>query len=240
MVILLTISNSVYAHKSKTEGTIGPTDLEKLLGKIQLLDIRNKEEYEKEHIDTAIVIPLKEISEARLTDLGFKKGDELVVYADSDIPAKKAKVLLEVMGFSVVKILSGGLVHWKEDGFPTVSGKMLAEPKKITDTSSSVSLQPTEHDFGIIGKKDGVVRTTFSPTNTGNETVTIEEIATSCGCTSVEVSENVILPGKAISLNVFFDPNFHKEPQGKFSRTVFIQTSEGIELQTKIHVRIKE
>jgi hypothetical protein len=164
-----------------------------------------------------------------------------VVYADSDIPAKKAKVLLEVMGFASAKILKGGLVHWKEDGFQTVAGKMKItteneEPRKV----SSISVHPTEYDFGIITKEQGVVKTLFSLSNTGDENVMIEEISTSCGCTSAKISETTIAPGKTVALDVFFDPNFHKEPQGRFSRTVFLQTSEGIELQVKIYVHIED
>jgi hypothetical protein len=41
-------------------------------------------------------------------------------------------------------------------------------------------------------------------------------------------------------MEVSFDPNFHKEPEGRFSRTIFLQTSEGIELEAKIYVQIKD
>jgi hypothetical protein len=54
------------------------------------------------------------------------------------------------------------------------------------------------------------------------------------------VSKEVILRDEAVFLEVEFDPNFHKEPSGRFSRTVFLQTSEGIELPTKIYVQIKD
>ena len=49
-----------------------------------------------------------------------------------------------------------------------------------------------------------------------------------------------IQPGETVPLEVTFDPDFHKEPPGKFSRTVFVQTSEGIELEAKIHIEIKD
>jgi hypothetical protein len=163
------------------------------------------------------------------------------VYANSDIPAKKAKLLLNAMEFTNVKILSGGFVHWKEDGFPTRSGNMdIAPEQERTSKVSSIRIQPPEYDFGIITKEGGIVRTTFSLFNNGDKKVTIEEISTSCGCTSANVSKEVILPDEAVSLEVEFDPNFHEEPPGRFSRTVFLQTSEGIELLTEIYVHIKD
>ena len=68
----------------------------------------------------------------------------------------------------------------------------------------------------------------------------IEEITTSCGCTSAKTNKKSILPGENIPMEVFFDPNFHKEPAGRFSRTVFVQTSEGMEVEAKIYVQIQD
>lgn len=243
LVLVLTIglTQQLEGHGAK-KGFIGPEQLKDQLGKLKLLDIRSEQAYKQEHIDTALVVPLKEISEARLTQLDFQKKDDIVVYANSDHAAQKAKVLLEVMGFTSLKVLSGGLVHWKEDGFPTVSGEMerAGEEKENTPPASSLMIQPAEYDFGIISKQGGVVSTKLFISNNGDENVTIEEISTSCGCTSAEVSENVVRPGKTVSLIVRFDPNYHKEPEGRFSRTIFLQTSEEFELQAKIYVEIKE
>lgn len=231
---------SIQAHGAK-EGFIGPEQLNERLGKVKLLDIRSEKEYEQAHIPTALVIPLKEISEARLTQLGFQTEEELVIYAESDLPAQKAKVLLEAIGFTSVKVLSGGFVHWVEDRFKTVAGKMSVPAGTSRQTvKTSLTLQPAQYDFGIIRQEAGVVETTFTLTNTGDEQVTIEEIAASCGCTSAKMEETVIQPGKTVELKVFFDPNFHKEPEGRFSRTVFLQTSEGVEVQAKIYVEIQE
>jgi hypothetical protein len=97
----------------------------------------------------------------------------------------------------------------------------IAPEQERTSKVSSIRIQPAEYDFGIIAKEGGIVKTTFSLFNNGDKKVTIEEISTSCGCTSANVSKD-------------------KEPSGRFSRTVFLQTSEGIELPTKIYVQIKD
>jgi rhodanese-related sulfurtransferase len=225
------------AHGDR-QGGVSPTSLQKQVGEIRILDIRSEKQYAKEHIDTAVVLPLKEISESRLTQLGFQKSDEIVVYGNSEIPAKKAKLLLNAMDYTRVKILSGG---WKEDGFPTVSGKMAVtlESKKES-MDSSIRIRPSEYEFGILRKEGGIVATTFSLFNEGNKKVRIEEVSTSCGCTTARLPKEIILPGEAVIMEVSFDPNFHKEPEGRFSRTIFLQTSEGIELEAKIYVQIKD
>ena len=106
LLLLISASQPLQAH-GDGEDTISPERVNTSLGEINILDIRSEEDYEQEHIETALVLPLKEISEARLTQLGLQGSDTIVVYANSDIPAKKAKVLLEVMGFASVKILKG-------------------------------------------------------------------------------------------------------------------------------------
>lgn len=234
------MSQQAFAH-GDGESTISPESLEQRQGELKLLDLRSTADYEQEHIDAAVVLPLKEISEARLTELGFRLDDEIVVYAESDIPAKKAKVLLEAIGFTLVKYLQGGLVHWKEDGYATVSGKMPAVTGQADSPSiSALRIEPQDYDFGMIPREDGTVSTIFTVSNTGKEAVTIGHISTSCGCTSAELDTLTIAPEETAVLTVFFDPNFHKEPLGRFSRTVFLQTSEDLEVQAKIYVQIQE
>jgi len=230
----------LFAHGAE-EGAIGPETLKEQLDHVKLLDIRPYEEYEKAHISSALVIPLKEISEARLTELGYQKEADLVVYAESDIPAQRAKVLLEAIGYESVKVLQGGFVHWVEDRFPTVAGKMdVPGAEGAAQTLSALIVEPKTFDFGVITKEAGVVTTTFSLINQGKKPVTVKELSTSCGCTSAFLEDREIAAGETVPLEVRFDPNFHKEPQGKFSRTVFILTSEDIEVQARIYVEIQE
>ncbi|RMF55126.1 DUF1573 domain-containing protein, partial [Candidatus Woesearchaeota archaeon] len=86
------------------------------------------------------------------------------------------------------------------------------------------------------------VNTTFKVMNTGNSTLEISSISTSCGCTTAEMDELVIEPGESATLTVFFDPDFHEEPKGRFSRTVFLETNdpENPEAEVKIWVDILE
>ena len=87
-----------------------------------------------------------------------------------------------------------------------------------------------------------MVETTFTIKNEGNKTLEIGELSTSCGCTTVKISEKNIAPNDSAILTVYFDPDFHKEPTEKLTRTVFIPTNDPStsEAEVKITVDILE
>ena len=51
-------------------------------------------------------------------------------------------------------------------------------------------------------------------------------MTTSCGCTTAELTKNTLAPGESAVLTVYFDPDFHAEPLGDITRTVFIPTND--------------
>jgi hypothetical protein len=93
LLFMTGFNGELQAHGDR-QGGVSPTSLQKQVGEIKILDIRSEKDYAKDHIDTAVVLPLKEISESRLTQLGFQKGDEIVVYGNSEIDSKKVMRLL--------------------------------------------------------------------------------------------------------------------------------------------------
>ncbi|MFW5760098.1 MAG: rhodanese-like domain-containing protein [Cyclobacteriaceae bacterium] len=98
-------------------------DLETLKKKLEndevtLIEVLNKEEYEKSHIKGAINIPLKNIgAEAKER---FETDDEIVVYcSDEECTASPtAAKKLEDLGFKNVYHFEGGKKEWKEAGHP--------------------------------------------------------------------------------------------------------------------------
>lgn len=103
-------------------------------------------------------------------------------------------------------------------------------------------VETKEYDFGVISKKDGIVSANFTIGNIGKTALAIGDITTSCGCTSAKISDVNIMPGKNAVLTVNFDPNFHEEPEGRFSRSIFVPTNdpENEELEFTIFVEIKD
>ena len=95
-------------------------------------------------------------------------------------------------------------------------------------------------DFGQISKNDGITNTTFEIENHGRETLILSDISTSCGCTSATFDKTEIGFNETAQLTVYFDPNFHDEPQGELTRSVFVKTNDPTtpELQFDIYVEI--
>ncbi len=99
-------------------------EFEELKGKLEekkpltLLDLRDRDSFEYEHIKGALCVPLMELADAE--NLLKKKDEEIVIYCDRsrcDIcPAAAEK--LERMGFGKVEILGEGFEDWKQRGGP--------------------------------------------------------------------------------------------------------------------------
>jgi len=88
-------------------------------GSTLLLDVRDREDYEKEHIYGAVSVPVAELS--KLVKKHFSRDQEIVVYCTSfECPAStRAAHILEKMGYKYVSDYKGGLLDWKVAGFLT-------------------------------------------------------------------------------------------------------------------------
>jgi rhodanese-related sulfurtransferase len=241
LMLVLTFSGNAGAHGTNDKGHISPSGLTAASKRFFIIDLRSPELYRKAHVPGAVSLPLEDLSQKRLQDLGLTKDKPVVLYDTSESAARKGKVLLEVLGFSDLRILAGGFTHWLEDRQPEESGESgPTVGKKVKTVKAGLEIKPQVHDFGVIRKENGVVSTTFTVNNTGDEKIDIAEITTSCGCTSAKMDKRKLAPGESGTVTVFFDPDFHKEPEGRFSRTVFLQTSGGEEFQARIMVQIAQ
>ena len=129
-----------------------------------------------------------------------------------------------------------------EDKQPVVTSPPQGEPTQgdiPASLTSMLTITPASYDCGTITATEGTVSTSFEVMNKGNKPIKITEITTSCGSTTAEISALELAPDASSTLKVSFNPNFHKEPEGRFSRTIFLQTSEGVEIQAKIYVEIE-
>jgi rhodanese-related sulfurtransferase len=76
-----------------------------------VIDVRNKEEYDIEHISGAKSIPVSEIG--RHSEWG-KDDHILIVCNRGGQRSHKASEILKEKGYENVEILEGGMVSWKE------------------------------------------------------------------------------------------------------------------------------
>ncbi|MDP2691271.1 MAG: DUF1573 domain-containing protein [bacterium] len=213
---------------------------ETLLKRIQgkedfvLIDVRENAELEETGvIEGALHIALGSLSQNALSDLGISKSDEIVVYCHSGNRSRQAYELLNVLGYTDVKSLHGGIVHWMEENRPVVPWMMKSADEMIRAPENSAALssgarilfdRETE-DLGIVGLTE-IKKTVFTISNVGTEPLIIGTISTSCSCTSAEIASKSIEPGSSTTLTVTFDPTVHEEPKERFKRTVFLETND--------------
>lgn len=93
---------------------------------IQLIDVRNPDEYEKYHLPGALNIPLSEILSEENVDL-VDQGIRLnIFYSNGTVMANQAWMLTRQLGYENNYVLQGGLNYWVET---------IMNPKKPGSTS---------------------------------------------------------------------------------------------------------
>lgn len=83
-----------------------------------LLDVRSKDEFKKESIDGATLIPLQILSK-NLSALEGVKNKKIIVYCHSGNRSVAASRILVKNGFIPLN-LKGGITQWKNDGFTVI------------------------------------------------------------------------------------------------------------------------
>jgi hypothetical protein len=74
-------------------------------------------------------------------------------------------------------------------------------------TDTTIVFNKVMHDFGTFVKSDGVQTHTFEFTNTGDQPVTIQNVTSSCGCTTPDWTKEPVVPGKKGSVTVSYHPS---------------------------------
>lgn len=104
-----------YGNVTANEARIITRDLTEII----ILDVREETEFEDEHIEGAINIPLSEL-EDNLDQLSI--FNPTLLYSEKSEESIEAVRFLEVNGHERVYHLEGGFDAWKESGYPTSSG----------------------------------------------------------------------------------------------------------------------
>jgi hypothetical protein len=100
----------------------------------------------------------------------------------------------------------------------------------------NIQVPESSYDFGTIGPQD-VVEREFIIRNTGDAPLTISRAYTTCGCTTAEISANVIPPGKVATIKVVFDAGFHDTAGQTVRRGLIIENNDPEQSQAEIWVQ---
>jgi rhodanese-related sulfurtransferase len=79
--------------------------------KLNLVDVREPAENAEFNIG-GILHPVGRIREMDIDELSHLKGEEVIVYCRSGNRSGQAAMMMESMGFSNVKNLTGGMLEW--------------------------------------------------------------------------------------------------------------------------------
>ena len=100
---------------------IDPHGLEEHQGPVQILDVRETDEFTGPlgHIEGAVLIPLGELA-ARVEEL--VKDQPIVAVCRAGSRSAQATAILQQAGFTDVANLNGGMLRWRAEGHPVEGG----------------------------------------------------------------------------------------------------------------------
>lgn len=90
---------------------------EKFTQGVFLLDVRTPEEWEEFHVEGTTLIPLDELP-GRVDEL--PRDQEIVVVCRSGNRSQEGRDILRQAGFTQVTSMTGGLLDWREAGYPLI------------------------------------------------------------------------------------------------------------------------
>lgn len=115
--IIVSVSPSEFAHEIN-------------ISNVRLVDVRTPGEYEEGHIAGAININVQDNDFQQTVKRGLPEGCTILVYCRSGRRSLEAAEILTSMGYRVVN-LEGGILEWKEDGFPVTANQEPCFPSSI-------------------------------------------------------------------------------------------------------------
>jgi hypothetical protein len=100
--------------------------------------------------------------------------------------------------------------------------RKIARPssKKVGD----FRLPATTFDVGVVKQSGPGVKLEMPFIYEGIVPVKVTGTPTSCACVSASISKTDLIPGEMGTLTIEFDPNYHKEPEGRFFKDIVILT----------------
>lgn len=129
------------------------------------------------------------------------------------------------------------------------------------DSSSSgakISLESDSFNFGNVSQAAGVVSTSFTIINDGTSQLIIDDMVSSCSCTSatIEVAGEEgprfgmhnnpttwsakLAPGEEVILNVYYDPNVHRDFRGNATREITIYSNDKKTPEKNVRITLRQ
>lgn len=101
--------------------------------------------------------------------------------------------------------------------FGKYDNKELGSDNKGENLQTKVDLDKTSVSLGVFSWREEQ-KTVFNLKNAGKQFLAIDDVRTSCGCTSVSFSQKPVQPGESINLDV----TYKAEHPGRFNKTISV------------------
>lgn len=114
-LIILTGCNKQLSNGDGDDNTINYVKAKELIinnGAV-MVDVRSEEEYNEEHIDGALLLPVDEISDDKVKNIIKSKDDVIIVYCKSGVRSSEAVDKLKGLGYNNVYNF-GAMSNWKD------------------------------------------------------------------------------------------------------------------------------
>ncbi|MFN3395934.1 MAG: rhodanese-like domain-containing protein [Thermodesulfovibrionales bacterium] len=95
-------------------------------GSFVVVDIRDPDKAQKEHLPKAINLPASDIR-AIHDALPSDKNARIIIYSDNQKEAERVYRALRVNAHDNISILNGGIEQWKKKGYPTASKSLITK-----------------------------------------------------------------------------------------------------------------
>lgn len=136
---------------------------------------------------------------------------------------------------------------------------------KASENPPEITIENPEYNFGTIKQSDGIITTLFEIKNTGKSNLIIDNMDSSCMCTSASIIQDgkegprfgmdmgdgknptdwsvTIKPGETVQLKVYYDPMAHgkqKTPEMQITREVTIISNDPINFQKTVRIDLTQ
>jgi hypothetical protein len=134
--------------------------------------------------------------------------------------------------------------------------------RRAPEDRPKISIDPIRYDFGNVSVSGGVVSTEVTIKNNGKSDLIIDNIETSCMCTTALITiEDVKSPvfgmnmgdgkhptgwnetirvGDSAVLTIYYDPQMHGEMRGPLTRTIKVFSNDPVEFQKEVRIEANQ
>jgi len=178
-------------------------------------------------------------------------AEEMIGYIDEQVNqglSEQAVVLATVKKYGLKSLAS-------ESAQESVKNQLA---QSAPADSPQIDLEPLFYDFGQVSQAKGVVTATFQVKNTGQSDLVINNLLSSCGCTSAALVVNgqagprfgmhdnptnwsaTIKAGQSAELNVYYDPNVHPDFRGPATREITVFSNDPVDFEKSIKIKLEQ